>query len=317
MFLCRIAGNIRVYILQLVSLEASLLLCHLILQTVNNYFKTFLIHTFTVEISHQFRDSDTVVVFVDNQYLKKILSVLPECPKIRKIIVLGDYDRNIRASVEIFPCNTIDKYPAKMPAPVEIDPAEDVFWLPYSSGTTGLPKGVMITHKNYLDHFKVVTFHHLQVLFTNTQISPSDYTISFMPIYHAMGYAYFVGDLVKGATTIVMKKYSLEKVLYFVEKYKLNLLRAAPAVAQQLAKNPIAKKYDLSSIVAIGTGGSKLDEGTMKLILKQLPTVQLVYQGYGMTEAVAGLSLSRGKITDPLNCAGAPLPGVDIKVLLI
>ena len=287
---------------------------HLISQIVKTVLKHDLISKFPVEISHQLRDSDATVVFVEDDYLKKVLSILPECPKIRKIVVLGDYNNDIKSNVDIFPWNAIERYPSTLPQAPEIDPKEDICWLPYSSGTTGLPKGVMITHKNYIDHFVVVTIHNLQILFKNTPIPPNDYTISFMPIYHAMGYAYFIGNIVRGYTTIIMRKYSLERLLHLVEKYKLTVLRAAPTVAHQLARHPLAKKYNLSSIVAIGTGGSKLDEATMKMILKQFPNVQLVYQGYGMTETVAGISISRGKKTDPLNCVGIPFRGVEIKV---
>ena len=270
---------------------------------------------FPVEISHQLRNSDTVVVFVDKEYLKKILAVLPECPKIRKIIVLGDYDRNTRASVEILPWSVVNKHLSKIPQTPEIDPQEDICWLPYSSGTTGLPKGVMITHKNYIDHFKAMMVHNIQVLSKNIEIPPTDFSLSFMPIYHAMGYSSFINNIIKGQTTIMIKKYSLEGLLRLIEKYKINFLQAAPTVAQQLAKSPLAKKYNFKSIIGIATGGSKLDEGTMKNILKQFPNVQIMGQGYGMTEAVTALVLSRGKKTDPLNCTGVPLPGVQIKVL--
>ena len=254
------------------------------------------------------------MVFVDKQYLKKVLSILPECPKIRKIVVLGDYSNDVKAPVEIVSWNVVDKYPSTLPQAPEIDPKEDICWLPYSSGTTGLPKGVMITHKNYIDHFISQLTYNVQTFLKNSNITPTKITVCFLPIYHAMGYNGVLMSMLIGETTILMKSYSLEKLLYFTEKYKLGILKAAPTIAHQLARHPLAKKYDLSSITAIGTGGSKLDENTMKMILEQFPNVQLVFQGYGMTEAVTTLTLSRGKKTDPLNCVGIPLPGVQIKV---
>ncbi|KAE9546061.1 hypothetical protein FO519_010727, partial [Halicephalobus sp. NKZ332] len=175
-------------------------------------------------------------------------------------------------------------------------------------------KGVMLTHKNYLDHFKTIVVHGIQ-LAQNLQLPQDDAAICFLPIYHAMGYSGVITNIIRGQTIVMMRKYSLEKLLHLVEKYKPSSIVAAPTIVQQIAKNPIAKKYNLSSIRAIGSGGSKLDEGTMKKILKEFPNVELVAQGYGMTEAVTVLSHMTGRKNDPLDCVGKPLPGVDIKIV--
>ncbi|KAE9551854.1 hypothetical protein FO519_004928 [Halicephalobus sp. NKZ332] len=271
-------------------------------------------HFTNFEISHQLRDSDTAVVFVDGIYLDKVLAVLPECPKIRKIVVLGEYSKNIKATVDILPWHFIGKFPSKVPKTPEIDVKDDICWLPYSSGTTGLPKGVMLTHKNYMDHFKAMLVRNVQSS-KNIQLPPSEYMVCFLPIYHAMGYAGVIGSVIRGQTIVLMKKYSLEKLLHLVEKYKPSVMLAAPTIVQQITKNPLTKKYDLSSIRIIGSGGSKLDEGTMKKILKEFPNIEMVGQGYGMTEAVTMLSNTTGKKGDPLDCVGSPLPGVDIKIV--
>uniref|UniRef100_A0AC34RHQ7 AMP-dependent synthetase/ligase domain-containing protein n=1 Tax=Panagrolaimus sp. JU765 TaxID=591449 RepID=A0AC34RHQ7_9BILA len=271
-------------------------------------------HFTNYEISHQLRNSESVVVFVDGSYLKKVLAVLPECPKIRKIVVLGNFPKT-NSPVEIVPFKHLNKFSTERPTNVpEINP-EDIFWLPYSSGTTGLPKGVMITHKNWLDHFKSYINHANNVFKKNMDLPDSPYLIAFMPIYHAMGYSGSLTALIRGQTIVLMKKYKLENLLQLIEKYRPNFLAAAPVIAQQMAKNPIAQNYDVSSIKWIGTGGAKLDEGCMKTLYEKFPNIEVIGQGYGMTECVTVLTMTRAKRSDPMDSSGYPFYGVEIKIV--
>uniref|UniRef100_A0AC34R1T5 AMP-dependent synthetase/ligase domain-containing protein n=1 Tax=Panagrolaimus sp. JU765 TaxID=591449 RepID=A0AC34R1T5_9BILA len=130
-----------------------------------------------------------------------------------------------------------------------------------------------------------------------------------------MGYTGCVTGLIKGQTTILMKKYTLERLLQLIEKYKPNFIGSAPVIAQQMAKLPVAKKYDVSSIKWISSGGGKLDDGTIKSIYKEFPNVEFISQGYGMTEAVTALAMTRANRSDPIDCVGLPLPLVEIKIV--
>ena len=158
---------------------------------------------------------------------------------------------------------------------VPVDVAEDVVVLPYSSGTTGLPKGVMLTHRNLVAN----------CVQTEPCVHPRDHEVvlAFLPFFHIYGMQVLMNlQLSMGATVITMPRFDLEQALQLVQQHRITRFYAVPPVVLALAKHPLVDQYDLSSVVQVFSGAAPLGA---ELAAEAAARVGCeVVQGYGMTE---------------------------------
>ena len=165
---------------------------------------------------------------------------------------------------------------AAEPFTLEIDPAEDVVALPYSSGTTGLAKGVMLTHRNLIANV-------LQAE-QRIHLREGERVLGVMPFYHIYGMTVIMNlALHAGATVVTMPKFELEAFLRVMQDYKVARAYVAPPIVVALAKHPLVDQFDLSSVTLVFSGAAPLDEGLAQACGTRLNCK--VNQGYGMTEA--------------------------------
>ncbi|OIW19432.1 hypothetical protein TanjilG_09452 [Lupinus angustifolius] len=173
---------------------------------------------------------------------------------------------------------------------VEISP-DDVVLLPFSSGTTGKPKGVMLTHKG------LVTIVAQQVDGENPNIylHSKDVILCVLPLYHvfAINSALLCGLRV-GAAILIMPRFEIIKVLELVQKHKVTFAPFVPPILLAIAKNPEVEQYDLSSIRMIMSGAAPLEKELQETVSATLPNV-IFGQGYGMSESIVSVSLAFSK----------------------
>jgi 4-coumarate--CoA ligase len=169
------------------------------------------------------------------------------------------------------------------------DPRETTCCLNYSSGTTGKPKGVEISHYAYVANGESV-MNQMRVMFPEeaagdaSSATPPRNALCFLPMYHAAGQTGFVVNLPKrGATVYIMRAYDFEKVLQHVQDLRVERLGAAPPVLLHLAKSPLTSRYDLGSLKDITCGTASLAREIADEVLERLPGAA-IYQGWGMTE---------------------------------
>jgi acyl-CoA synthetase (AMP-forming)/AMP-acid ligase II len=163
------------------------------------------------------------------------------------------------------------------PAPrVPIAP-DDLVALPYSSGTTGLPKGVMLTHRNLVANI-------LQVDAAGHYRRDEDTTIAFLPFFHIYGLV-VIGllGLWSGATLVVMPRFDLESYLGLVERHRATMLHVVPPVVVALAKHPAVDQHDFSSVRKLFSGAAPLGADVIEQCVRRTGCV--VQQGYGLTES--------------------------------
>ncbi|XP_077216025.1 4-coumarate--CoA ligase 2-like [Tasmannia lanceolata] len=177
---------------------------------------------------------------------------------------------------------------------VEINP-DDVVALPYSSGTTGLPKGVMLTHKGQ------VTSVAQQVDGDNPNlyIHSDDVVLCVLPLFHiySLNSILFCG-LRAGAALLIMQKFDIVALLELVEKYKVTIAPIVPPIVLEIAKSPLIDGYDLSSIRTVMSGAAPMGKELEDTVRARFPTAKLG-QGYGMTEAGPVLSMCLAFAKDP------------------
>ena len=161
-------------------------------------------------------------------------------------------------------------------AQVDIDPATNVVVLPYSSGTTGLPKGVMLTHRNLVAN---ISQSGPCIQFDDE----GEAALSFLPFFHIYGMQVLMNaSLANGVTVITMPRFDLEQALSIVQERRVTRFYAVPPIVLALAKHPLVGEFDLSSLKQIFSGAAPLGA---ELAAEAAARVGCeVVQGYGMTE---------------------------------
>jgi 4-coumarate--CoA ligase len=158
---------------------------------------------------------------------------------------------------------------------VPVDPATHVVALPYSSGTTGLPKGVMLTHRNLVANVSQVG--------DTMGVRPGDSTLAFLPYFHIYGLVVQLNlYLARGGVQVTMPRFDIEGALRLVEEHRIRHLYVVPPVILALAKHPAVEGRDLSSLDFVLSGAAPLGAELAAACARRIG-VQTI-QGYGMTE---------------------------------
>ncbi|XP_065867025.1 4-coumarate--CoA ligase 2-like [Euphorbia lathyris] len=184
---------------------------------------------------------------------------------------------------------------------VEFSP-DDVVALPYSSGTTGLPKGVMLTHKGLVSSVGQQVDGENPNLYFHSE----DVILCVLPMFHIYALnSIMLCGLRVGAAIMIMPKFDINSLLQLIQKYKVTVLPIVPPVVLNIAKSPEAEKYDLSSIRMLKSGAAPLGKELEDTVRSKFPRAVLG-QGYGMTEAGPVLAMCLAFAKEPFEIkAGA------------
>lgn len=176
-------------------------------------------------------------------------------------------------------CTLTDADETEAPA-VKINP-DDVVALPFSSGTSGLPKGVMISHKNLVTTVAQLVDGENPHQYTDSE----DVLLCVLPMFHIYALnSILLCGIRAGAAVLILQKFEITWVLEVIEKYKVTVASFVPPIVLALVKSGEAQRYDLSSIRAVITGAAPLGRDLQEALEARLPHATFG-QGYGMTEA--------------------------------
>ena len=195
--------------------------------------------------------------------------------------------------------------PDTAPRP-DIDPDTDVAALPYSSGTTGLPKGVMLTH------------HNLVANICQTQqalpIGPDDTLIGVLPFFHIYGMTVIMNQGLRGGATIVtMPRFDLEQFLDLLQDRGVTRAYVVPPIALALAKHPAVDERDLSALKTVMSGAASLGGELAEQVAERIAAD--VIQGYGMTETSPVTHIVRPDGENRPGSIGLPLSLTECRVV--
>ena len=196
------------------------------------------------------------------------------------------------------------------PPAVRIDPADDLVALPYSSGTTGLPKGVMLTHRNL-----VANLCQCEGMGNWEGFGEQDVVMAFLPFFHIYGMVVIMMlGLAGGSTILVLPRFDFQEFLAAIQKYRVTILPLVPPVVLGMVKHPAVAQADLSSVRLVFSGAAPLGEDIARELGRKLKCP--VTQGYGMTEAspVTHLSPTRNAPMKP-GSAGCVVPNTEVMIV--
>lgn len=190
---------------------------------------------------------------------------------------------------------------------VHINSATHVAVLPYSSGTTGKPKGVMLSHRNLLANVAQAA--------PIVGVTRDDRVVAILPFTHIYGLTVLLNiSLAKRATLITMPRFDLAEFLRIVQDLRATYVFIAPPMAVALAKHPLIDEYDLSSLHTLLSGAAPLD-GILGAAVSRRLSVRM-RQGYGMSEMSPishAIPFDREDI--PLGTIGLALPNIAFKLI--
>jgi 4-coumarate--CoA ligase len=163
--------------------------------------------------------------------------------------------------------------------------ADRTLALNYSSGTTGRPKGVEITHKNYVSNMLQYTYMARLNPDYEAKLARARW-LCFLPMYHAMAQNIFIAAALSRNTPVyIMPKFDFIQMLEYTQKFRITDYILVPPVVVALAKHPAVKKYDLSSVESVGSGAAPLGREVCEEVEALWPPGKInIKQGWGMTE---------------------------------
>lgn len=276
------------------------------------------------EVKHQLEDSEAKTVIcedilyenvaktdieLDNVILTHIGNYLPSIKRIfRKSPLARAYggmqvpssDYIQQAGLHLFQ-DLIKKYPPQPPE-IAINPKRDIAVLPYTGGTTGLPKAAVLTHYN------MVALHTQTVSFWPIFEEGKETVIAFLPFFHIYGQVVvMLNGLAQGSTLVLFTTPDLDDIIAAMERYQASGFYGVPTLFEYLKDHEKADRVNWKRLKLIACGADTLHESTIKEWEKR--TGAKILEGYGMTETTA-VSHSTPYNRPKSGSFGVPLPGL-------
>ncbi|CAD5197132.1 unnamed protein product [Musa acuminata subsp. malaccensis] len=235
------------------------------------------------EIYKQFKTSGAKVVITQSMYVDKLRAVNEGFPEIGDGLIVVTTDAPPADCISF--SQVLDSDETAIPD-VTIDP-EDPVALPFSSGTTGLPKGVMLTHKSLVSSIA----QQVDGENPNLYLKDDDVVLCVLPLFHIFALnSVLLCSLRAGAATMLMPKFEIATMLEGIQRQRVSVAAVVPPLVLALAKNPVVEKYDLTSVRIILSGAAPLGKELEEALRSRVPQA-ILGQGYGMTEAGPVLSM--------------------------
>lgn len=259
------------------------------------------------EINFILKNSEAKVVITSSHLLQKISNASNDLSDKPKIICIDQPKKtDLQSGIEV-----IEWEKALSNMPIYENPSlnlkeSDVAVILYTSGTTGVPKGVMLTHKN-------LYANSMSGLALREEEDTRGTTIGVLPLAHIYGFGIMNGMFLLGSSVVIFSKFDAEEVFKVIEKYKVKSFAAVPAMVHAMLYHPNAEQYDLSSLETVGSGSAALAVSLRHKFKERFGAE--VRDAYGLSEASPGVASQRNNMPIKEGSVGVPMPGVNIKIV--
>jgi len=251
------------------------------------------------EIEYLLNDSRGKGLIIEDQFVPMLKEIRSRCPHLETVIEVGPSPHPDHISFQKL-MQTGDTTPVICPC---CD--EDIAYIFYTSGTTGNPKGVLLSHRNVLADVDGVT----QAL----RLEERQTVLCFLPLFHVNAMLTCTFSLGIGLTLVLRKTFSASEFWEVVDRYKVNFWSAVPAVYQILLTDPSRQKFDISSLKFGICGAAPLTPETFNRF-QEVFNIPIV-EGYGLTEVTCVSTLNPREGIRKIGSIGLALPGQLVKIV--
>ncbi|KAI6194326.1 4-coumarate--CoA ligase 3 [Aphelenchoides besseyi] len=286
------------------------------------------------ELERQFVDSKSTVIFTLDTSLERVLKAVKRAPLVQTIVVIRENKKTLTTSELPFGVVSFEQVLATEPdfhrPKIQFDITKDLLLLPYSSGTTGSPKGlfinlktsnnkmlgVMLSHLNYSTMMRTSSVHFKREFFDRMEPrfdASNEHLCIFLPLYHAYGTGVATNALNDGTTCVLLQRFDPDLFCRCIQQYKIRYQFLVPPIIVFLAKSPLVDKYDLSSLEVLLSAAAPCGKNICEAAKKRHPNIKSINQAYGLTEV--SLASHLNQFDGPINNVGKLGPNLEMKIV--
>lgn len=256
------------------------------------------------EFKYQLEDAKPAVVFAEPEYCPRILEASKGINDFKGVVAFGDCE----GCTPYEELSSESQPQATLKDPV-LEPKEAVMVITYSGGTTGPPKGVMLTHYNFVATQIMWDAWTSTLAVANAKVA-RPVTLDWMPPVHLSGIVTVLGNCLRGCTTVLLSSTKPEDIFAAVEKYRITHMPLMPTRLMMLSNSPLAENYNLTSWTSAGLGGGVVPASIIEDFRRKF-NLETIYFGYSMTELTGFMTMPT---TNP-DSIGSPFPMTEIKIV--
>jgi long-chain acyl-CoA synthetase len=250
------------------------------------------------EIAYIAANSDAETLITIPEFGPMLPTLRQLAPHMKRFFVLGDAIEGAESFNSLLE-------PVEGDDAIAAEPGDDAALI-YTSGTTGLPKGVILTHSNYIWNARMIT--------ADIDMRPTDRFLCVLPLFHVNAQVTSIlSPMLSGADVVLMQKFNPMHILPLIQKHRATIMSAVPTIYNIMARMPKAETYDISSIRFFASGAAPLPEETYRLVQKVLKRPLIM--GYGLSECTCASAAADVREPIKWNSVGPSLRHTNIRIV--
>lgn len=250
------------------------------------------------ELYHLLSDSEATVVVTLADLASNVVNIADET-NVKHVVTVDE---------AIDSAYTLKAFLGDSPADIVERSSDDIAVLPYTSGTTGKPKGVMLTHKNLASNTATAAG------LIPDGVTTTDKQLGVLPLFHIFGMTVVMNTtLFNGGTFYPMSEWDVDNAISLIEDEDLTIMHLVPAMYNDIITHPEADSFDLSSLRLCGVGGSGIPAEVAHRFEEMYG--HTIYEGYGLTETSPATHFSTPSQGRRIGSIGKPVDSVDAKIV--